>query len=587
MKLFFPNRLRNKLILTYIVMIVIVVAIVGTASLRISKEAMKSEVGNSRVELLNQIGKNVLKVTGSIEAISNVYYFDPAINSIIGSNSKLDSSTLALVDSNLRSSVSNYQYAFDTFEYNTYATICGYNGLNFSTYSTRLYKFDALLKADWIKDVEALNGKIFWTPVYNDINSYGKNKYIFTAARLIKHSISSRPLGILFINTDKAALENVLSTGDKSKSNIFIADKKGNLIFSSQDLPEKTYLPQLISSGNKGWKILSLDGVPNIVSYYSLSNPDWVIVEEYPLTLVNQKLSTIYFIIFASIISCVAIGVLLSVFISSRISSPVKLLYNSMVKFNGDGNTPIINTQSKDEIGYLSSGFNQMSRRITNLIEDIRKEEFLKKRAELDCLQAEINPHFLFNTLYSIKCMISLGQNEKANHMIMAFMSLLRKTLSGNGEFISIGSEMENLNNYVSILQCRYENNIHVEYDIDNAIMDHKLLKLILQPIIENAIFHGIEPLSRDGFIHIRGVQTGGDLVFTVSDNGIGMEEATIKKVLQDDSPQGEGYSGFSNIGISNVDMRLKLYFGSDYGVGIRSEIGSGTTVTLKMKDIL
>jgi len=214
-------------------------------------------------------------------------------------------------------------------------------------------------------------------------------------------------------------------------------------------------------------------------------------------------------------------------------------------------------------------------------MQNIKEEERRKHKAQLDFLQAQINPHFLHNTLFSIKCLVSLGKVEAAEEMIGAFMDLLRMTLDNKDEFITLNEEIAAIKKYIHLQRYRYSNKFEAVFNCENSLLNCKIPKLILQPIIENAIFHGIEPKRGNGRITISATEEDECLIINVEDDGVGMSPETIEKIKKGESETSR--RTFNMVGIANIEQRIILNYGSQYGINIKSTIGKGTCVTLKL----
>lgn len=227
----------------------------------------------------------------------------------------------------------------------------------------------------------------------------------------------------------------------------------------------------------------------------------------------------------------------------------------------------------------LTSTYNTMIRDINQYIEQIVSIEKEKRTAEIHALQMQINPHYMYNTLASIKWLAWQQDTKKTTEVIDAFISLLRNTISNTDEFITVEQEIRNLENYVKINQVRYGDHVKVEYYIPVQCMELRLPKLILQPFVENAFFHGF-PEGRTGCIQIFARLEERYLRFDIEDNGVGMNAETLMSLKQKEKIKGEHFTG---IGVNNVDDRIKMIYGMDYGINIVSKEESGTTVTIKI----
>ena len=229
----------------------------------------------------------------------------------------------------------------------------------------------------------------------------------------------------------------------------------------------------------------------------------------------------------------------------------------------------------------MSNRLNAMLNRMRGLMEGIRQKEKQKRRMELSFLQAQINPHFMYNTLFSIKCMVDMEKNEEASRMLVSFIQLLRSTLSNPNEFVMIREEFQVLRQYVEIQKFRYDDGFQVIFECDEGVEEKKIPKLLIQPLLENAIFHGVEFKKGEGLIIITARALDGGVAVTVEDNGMGIAPETIEKINR-----GERMGEKAHVGIVNVKERIQLNFGGNYGMKIESVQWEGTKIILNLPAI-
>ena len=233
--------------------------------------------------------------------------------------------------------------------------------------------------------------------------------------------------------------------------------------------------------------------------------------------------------------------------------------------------------EGTQEIRELSATYNDMLGELDNYIQKLMQVEKSKREAEIHSLQMQINPHYIYNTLASVKWLIWQGDKEKSVQVIDAFIQLLRNTISNKNEFITLKEEIENLKNYVLINQIRYGNQVNVDFYVTPDCEEQKVPKLILQPFVENAFFHAF-PQGEKGTISIFVRQSDGLLRVEIEDNGIGMSSETLRDLLNKKNASREHFTG---IGVNNVDDRMKLIYGENYGILIESQEGRGTKITV------
>lgn len=359
----------------------------------------------------------------------------------------------------------------------------------------------------------------------------------------------------------------------------YIADDGGNIVYHPQQ--------QLIYASLKEENQTNMENGTYIKSNViytvnSLENCDWHIVgvcyvDEMITSKVERVVSSLVVILSIVLAGTVFLG---SVF-SDLFSKPVKSLVKAMGDFEGDSSEFVYQpVRGTKEISALSDSFEHMAVRIQKLMEKVRQEEITLRKTELKALQAQINPHFLYNTLDAIAWMCEAGRNEDAVEMVNALARLFRISISRGHELIPIEKELQHAQSYLHIQNFRYKNQFQYTFDVDETCLQYYCNKITLQPIIENAIYHGMDRMVDEGMIRIGIHQMDDKIIFTVEDNGVGMTEEQCMEVLQKEPGDRAG------IGIKNVNDRIKIYFGEEYGLAIESELDEGTRVTITMPKI-
>ena len=276
----------------------------------------------------------------------------------------------------------------------------------------------------------------------------------------------------------------------------------------------------------------------------------------------------------------ILIALLLSWRISRRVVMPVHRLQDKLNAFgSGDELEPIFLHPSGDELMELEDTYNQMIERITDLVRTNHEEKIEQRKLQLIALQAQINPHFLNNTLDTIVWIAKIKKQKEIEDLAMALAGFFRISLHKGDKYMRVREELEFVRNFVMIQQIRFPEKFEVEYQVEEDILDCKILKIVIQPFVENAIKHGVAPKPGKGHIRITGKKENEDLVFEILDDGVGFREG-------DEGPKNGEADGLNGYGVSNVDERLKLEYGEDYGVTVTSCPGEGTRVVLRMRQM-
>lgn len=362
----------------------------------------------------------------------------------------------------------------------------------------------------------------------------------------------------------------------------FLMDADGNIVYHPQQ--------QLLYAGLKSENTEALAALEDgayaddtvIYCLNSVGDSGWRVVGvSYVDELVNRNVNEMINLSFWLAAAVLGVALLTSWLLSKLLGRPLRGLASAMESFEADADhftyRPVGGTR---EVQELSASFEHMVLRIQQLMSTVREEEINLRKTELKALQAQINPHFLYNTLDSIAWMCEQGRNADAVKMVHALARLFRISISRGHELIPIAKEIEHAESYLQIQMYRYKNQFTYAFDVDPGCLGYYCNKITLQPIIENAITHGLDLMVEEGRIDVRVRSDGEDIVFSVQDNGVGMSEEQIEATMRQEPTDRTG------IGIRNVNDRLKIYFGRGYGLHITSEPDVGTCVEIRMPKI-
>ena len=417
------------------------------------------------------------------------------------------------------------------------------------------------------------------------VNTLYQNKYpwVVTIAKKEYSNLFSQQVfvAIDFKFSSIAKYIDKVSIGQRGYC--YIVNSKGQIIYHPQQ--------QMLFSGLKEENTFEIselsDGIhrkkDNIYNISSLDSCNWKIVgvsfnDEITQAVKSQvAVGLIFALLFSTFMSAVIYFLL-----SRTVTRPVRRLVASMQKFEKQAETFEYKADMSNvaEFQTLSTSFEHMVLMIQSLVEKVHNEEIVLRKTELKALQAQINPHFLYNTLDSIQWMCEQDNSKDAVKMVGALAKLFRISISHGNEFITISDELKHAESYLIIQSYRYKNQFTYSFDVDKSVLDCMCNKITIQPFIENAIYHGLDRMVDEGEIKIIVERRGKDIAIIVKDNGLGMTEEQCKAVLQ------KGRSDSKGIGVKNVDDRLKIYFGEEYGITIDSELDVGTTVTIKIPKI-
>ena len=431
--------------------------------------------------------------------------------------------------------------------------------------------------------LEKPNGPILTSSHVQHIIS-GERPWVITLSRGIRdRSGSGEKEGVFFIDLNYSAISELCDQSTVgTKGYAFILDAKGNIVYH----PQQQQLYNELQTENISL-IMDTDedtvltGTGNDGKLYSISRSDktgWTVVDCTNVRELLSKSRQAQSVYVLTAIVLVIVALLFSRFMARSITLPIQKLRDSMKKVQeGDFSVSDVVVDSRNEIGSLTKSFDVMTHRIHELMEQNVHEQEEKRKSELKALQSQINPHFLYNTLDSIIWMAEGKKNEEVVLMTASLARLLRQSISNEDEVVPIANEVEYARGYLTIQKMRYKDKLEFQIDVDSSILYIPLIKLVLQPIIENAIYHGLKYKESKGLLIVKGFMKDGNAVLQVIDDGVGMDEETLAHIY--DKHKVNYHS--NGVGVYNVQKRLKLYYGDGYGITYESEKGKGTTATI------
>ncbi|MCT2537213.1 sensor histidine kinase [Aquibacillus koreensis] len=395
---------------------------------------------------------------------------------------------------------------------------------------------------------------------------------------------SGNVIGFITIFIDSSAIESQLANASIGETGSFyIQSNTGELLFESRN-PTTPILSDLekqkLDSTESGY--FTSETSPTFFVYQTSFMTGWKIIGHAPNSEIMKDANEIRTLIVLSVLSSIVFTIGLYFFISNKLILPIRLLKDRMKEASAGNLDVTVKNNGNDEIAELGNSFNLMLEKIKSLLYKSVNEEKQLKIAEFRAMQAQINPHFLYNTLETIIWMAETKNSSKVIEVTKALSQFCRISLSKGSDWITIEKELEHVKSYLTIQKIRYEDILEVTYYLNEDIFNYRIMKLILQPLVENAIYHGIKNKRGKGFIRIKGdFDKDGNICIDVIDNGIGVEEPRLEEIrehLESGTPL-EGNSG--GFGMVNVQERIRLYYGEPYGITISSWYGSGTRICL------
>lgn len=436
----------------------------------------------------------------------------------------------------------------------------------------------------WYEEAAKSDGKSVITSSHVQHVIKDERPWVITLSKGIENSLQDdQTEGVVFIDLNYSAISELCdqnSIGEKGY--VFIVDENGNIVYHPQQQQLYNELQteniDLVMNMKEDTVITGKGEDERIYATSRSEKTGWTVVGCMNTKELLRSSNGAKKVYVATAVILVAIALFISSLIAKNITFPIQKLRNSMAKVQeGDFSAEDLEIPSENEIGSLTQSFNVMTHRIQELMEENIHEQEQKRKSELKALQSQINPHFLYNTLDSIIWMAEGKKNEEVVLMTAALARLLRQSISNEDELVSIGQEVEYVRSYLTIQKMRYKDKLEFSIEVDPAITSNQIIKLVLQPLTENAIYHGLKYKESKGLLIVRGYEKGDDVVLEIIDNGVGMDEETLTHIFEKHKVNYRS----NGVGVYNVQKRLTLYYGHEYGITYRSKKGEGTIATI------
>lgn len=570
-------KIRTQIILTYVLILLISFVMTFSMIRAVNDRYTREEIGKAGVQTVSVLQGNLALVFENVKQLSTYIYFDDivqdSLRQINSANIDLNyqkNITRSLFNMILSGDYVSGVYIFD--QYNNY----------YSSYKRTPKKVNKQIQeTNWYKKMQKAGGNGFFYKGSDGTIEYYEDSNYLCYVRQILDKKDYKPLATLLITFDNTVLQRYFNqVSEASKNQFYIVDSKGNYVIKPQN--EKRNFDKytkIAESITGGYKEVKNDGEEGIVACQSMGIQDWKLVGVFSIddiTSIAPYYSTIIAIIMAINIIFVF---LCSTLLTYLIFKPLRKIEEHMqIVENGEFITMPVD-DNENEITNLRKVFNHMILSVKELMHRVKEEERIIAKGKLDIIYAQINPHFLYNTLDAISALTLMEENEKCFQMIQALGNFYRNSLNSGLDYISVEDEINSIKSYITILNTRYENQIAVSYDVEESIKKEKVLKLLLQPLVENAVHHGLN--GEEGNIEIKVFEQEDEIIFIVSDDGVGMSDEKIKDILE-----GKTVTGKSGFGLYSLIQRIKLIYEIEDPMIIQSEVGVGTEIIVTVKKI-
>ncbi len=576
-------KLRSKMLIAFIVILLIPSVIIGFFSYRKSSSIIEEQTSRAYLEALRQTAINISYRLTEVENISDIIYTNVQLQSILRRASRQEL-TIGDVIGDYKAIIEiirNLEKSRNIFRIRLLVP----NNPLYTTENFNIFPISAEESANLDKELMAKPNVMEWRPL--GLTSYLGNvqKSVVSLYRLMKDfEAVSQTLGVIAIDVNEETLAGVLKDMNLALPYRAMLYKGNSLVSSYTQMPEqlKTNEDELsrmlreTPADGQGYRTVRFGGSSYLLLTQPVGNSDWRLAGLVPAVNITSQSKSIGWYILLLSVSVVVIVLALSVLLSRMFTKRIRILGDKMMGIEQGKFGEVVEITGYDEISLLQRRFNKMSVQIKNLIDEVYTITINKQREEMKVLEGRINSHFLYNTLDTVKWMALASKAPDIANVVTNLSKFFRISLNRGQETITVEKELEHVRAYMEIQNIRFSGALRFETRVDSELNPVAIPKLILQPIVENAIVHGINKRpGKAGTITLRGRLLGEAVEFVIFDDGVGMSKEVAATLLLAEGP---GY------GLRNVQERLKLVYGPGFGVKIRSKLGCGTAIRLRLQ---
>jgi len=579
--IFLNKSIGNKLAFYFFLVILLPIITISLLGNLLYKNSITNQQDENIKQMVRQISNNIDFYIKDTENIINYLSEDPRILKFLNNKDFSDD-----VDSkDVQAEVSKAIYSFTSFHPEIAGiVIVNQNDVFISDVMSRISR-DPLTNEKWYmqasKNPNTMH--LFSKPVGRNINNifqYSADEVVSMSKAIIDKE-TGKCIGVILIDMKLDIIKSVIEYIKPAKTGfVYIVDSNGEIVYSPVNEIVYRIKDEWIDNSSDKILIKRIKDNDYEIIHKNSAYTGWRTVEVFPLSESLKVINSLAY--YSTLIALITLFIaeMLAIFFTKSIVKPISKLKGLMKKTEEGDFDVVFNSKYNDEIGELGSAFNNMVREIKNLINLVQIEGKKKRKAEINILHAQIKPHFIYNTLDTIQWMAEEHEAQDIVDIVGSLTNLLRIGLSSGAEIIKISQEIKHVESYLLIQKIRYEDKLNYEINIREEILDFSVIKLILQPLVENAIYHGIKEKRGSGYIKIKGEIKNERIYFTIEDNGIGIKEEKLIEI--NEMLRGKIISNtVVGYGIFNVNEKIKLTYGEEFGLEYHSIYGQGTTVAL------
>jgi two-component system, sensor histidine kinase YesM len=583
---FASMTLRSRLLLYFVLVSIIPVLLIGVVSYTVSVNIVKEKAMQFSNQMIGQVTGEIDTLLLDAYKVSMMVAEEPTIQVVLrkplNENIAQRYSTDLMMDTRLNFIQSSYRNEFFGFY------VIGANGGKYKSnfYSVKEYE---LRDMDWYRKTINSNEPVWFSTHTGSYAVETIGERLISVGFPIIDKATGKKLGIVLIDMEEELLSQTAGSRLGKTGYMVILDKNNRVIsHPHKSLISQTILISEMAAKGMGSYVENSFETKTVGRAIVISKTSpvsgWKIIGVLPMSELTKDSRMVGYIIAGMLMIICFLALITAWAVAGSIANPIKKLMFLMRQVEEGNFSVTMKVKYDDEIGKLGKSFNVMIEEIGKLMDKVYQEQKELRKAELKALQAQINPHFLYNTLDSIIWMSRAKRNEDVISMVTALTKLFRIAISKGKDIITIQEEIEHIHSYLIIQQIRYKNKLSFRINVPDFLAKFETLKLILQPIVENAIYHGIKKKREPGMIEVTAREEKNHIIFEINDTGIGMtkeELLALENTLR--NTQGEKMESY---GLKNVDERIKIFFGPDCGLTFDSQYGVGTKVEIKIPKI-
>lgn len=576
-----PKGIQSTIMISFSIISISIMVILGALLYLRFSNAVREEMIQSTSTLMEQTGENLEDYLGSMRRISDAVYYNAIKENDFSSQ-----------DKDIQQGM-NLLYEANKDNLKSIAVYNNYGSLMAAEPVASQKEDPNVTRQGWFqKAMDEKENMHFSTPHIQNLFNDSKFRYYWVISLSRAIEITDRgvsQMGVLLVDMDYSGISRMMNQINTSNNGqyYYLCDSNGEIIYHPRQIQISDGICKESSIEAAHYKDgvyeEKFEGERRKVVVNTISYTGWRLVGVIPYRAFTHGMIDVSYFVGILMILMVMMLVIINRVVSAKISSPI-LRLNESVKEYEAGEKPEIYAGGSMEIRHLGNSIQNSYEKIDSLMKEIVKEQDERRKSEMDALQSQINPHFLYNALESLTWMVEAERNDEAVFMISQLARLFRISLSKGRTVITIGDELQHAQSYMNIQKIRYKNKFSVDFQVDPSLYEYCTVKLILQPILENAINYGVREMDDCGEIIIKGKKEKGNIILSVEDNGLGMSQEEVEFVLTDSNRIHKHGSG---VGLMNINNRIKILFGKEYGLIVESEPDEGTRVSICIPAVL